>query len=354
MINIKLIKAFNDFKIDVVTEFIGGINVIAGTSGSGKSTLLKMITGFVKPDEGYIHIQNKYVFDSKRKINTNPEKRKIGYVPQNYLLFPHMNVFGNVSFGLIESKESNQNITSKVEEMLELCNIMHLIHRFPSELSGGEKQRVALARSMVLQPSLLLMDEPFSALDIHTRKFIRSEIRDILKSTSIPTIMVTHDPMDALSFGERLYIMEKGQVIQTGTIEEIKSHPKSRFAAEFTGLNGYYGIATNNRNGMVQVKLQNGFTLTTVGDMAGEVLVLIDPTDIMLSRNIQENFSRNSFRASVKELINESHGQWRLALQGDLNIIAQISSETIEKFQIAIGDHIHASIKATAIKLEKV
>lgn len=354
MIRVHVKKSFSNFHIDVATQFSNSINVIAGTSGSGKSSLLKMITGFMKPDAGRIQVGSHYFYDSSKKLNASPEQRKIGYVPQNYLLFPHFNVYENVAFGLAQSKKSKTFIQEKVMQALELCKIEGLAGRFSFDLSGGEKQRVALARSIVLSPSLLLMDEPFSALDVHTRRFLRSEIRSILKETSIPTIIVTHDPMDALSFGEQLYIMEKGQLIQQGSIDEIKSRPRSQFAAEFTGLNGYYGIARNHDNGMLHVELKNGFKLTSVGNEVGDVLVLIDPSNVLLSRENPGTFARNCIKVFVKELIHESHGKWRLALQGELDILAQVSSETIEKYGISVGDEIYANVKATAIRVEKI
>jgi molybdate transport system ATP-binding protein len=354
VIRVHVSKSFPEFTIDVADYFNNAINVIAGTSGSGKSSLLKMITGFLRPDAGYIQVDTHVIYDSTKRINANPEHRKIGYVPQNYLLFPHLNVFENVAFGLIASKTPKAVLMEKVSHALELCKIEHLGSRYSKDLSGGEKQRVSLARSIVLSPSLLLLDEPFSALDVHTRRFLRSEIRSILKQASIPTIIVTHDPMDALSFGEQVYIMDKGRLIQKGTIEEIKNRPRSRFAAEFTGLNGYYGMARKHQNGMLEINLHNGHKLLSVGEAVGEVLVLIDPSDIMLSREKPNSYTRNGFKATVKELIHESHGKWRLILQGDMEVLAQISSETIETYGISVGDEIYASIKATAIRVEKL
>lgn len=352
MIHVTIKKSFPDFKIDVTTQFTNSINVIAGRSGSGKSSLLKMMTGFMKPDAGRIQLGERFIYDSARKLNTSPEQRKLGYVPQNYLLFPHLNVYDNVAFGLAQQIKSKALIQEKAMYALELCKIEKLAKRFSHDLSGGEKQRVALARSIVLSPSLLLMDEPFSALDVHTRRFLRSEIRSILKATSIPTIIVTHDPMDALSFGEQIYIMEKGQLIQRGTIDDIKSRPRSQFAAEFTGLNGFYGKARKHENGMLEIELKNGFKLIAVGQEIDDVLVLIDPSDVVLSRDNPGTFARNCMKVVVKELINESHGKWRLTLHGEMDLLAQVSSETIAEYGISIGEEIYANVKATAIKVE--
>lgn len=354
MIQVQVKKEFPQLQIDVSAIFPPTINVIAGKSGSGKSSLIKMITGFLKPDTGHIQIGTKYFYDSSRKLNLCPERRKLGYVPQNYLLFPHLNVYDNVAFGLSQEKLSRAVIREKVTQVLEMCKIERLADRFAHDLSGGEKQRVALARSLVLSPSLLLMDEPFSALDVHNRRFLRSEIRSILKEASIPTIIVTHDPMDALSFGEHIFIMENGQLIQSGTIQDIKIRPRSQFAAEFSGLNGYYGKVTHRDNGMLHIELRNGYKMVAVGSESGEVLVLIDPSHVLLTREHPDTSARNCMKVLVKELIHESHGKWRLTLQGELDLLALVSSETIEQYGISVGEEIYAYVKATSIRVERI
>jgi molybdate transport system ATP-binding protein len=284
----------------------------------------------------------------------HPEHRKIGYVPQHFLLFPHLSVFDNVAFGLKQLKYAKSFIAKKVEETMELCNIKHLVKRYPHDLSGGEKQRVSLSRAIVTHPSLLLLDEPFSALDIQTKRIIRSEVLDILRAASIPSIMVTHDPMDALTFGKQVYIMEQGKLIQNGPFDALRKNPRTRFVAEFTGLTAYQGISNRESNGMLRVKLQEGVELKAVGNVEGRVLVFFDPTDISVSKyKDKSNGSiRNCLSMRITELHEDFNGICRLHLRGDLDLNATISSEAQRQLRFRIGDPIYASIKATAIRIE--
>lgn len=354
MIEIKLKKIFPNLSIDVSTHFQPSITVIAGRSGSGKSTILKMIAGFAEPSEGYVSLSGKYVYHRAQRINIYPEHRKIGYVPQHFLLFPHLSVFDNVAFGLKQLKHTKSYISKKVEETMELCNIKHLFKRYPHDLSGGEKQRVALSRAIVTHPSVLLLDEPFSALDIQTKRFIRSEVLDILQAASIPSIVVTHDPMDALTFGKQVYIMEQGKLIQKGPFAELRKNPRTRFVAEFTGLTAYQGISKRESNGMLAVRLQEGVELKAVGKVEGNVLVFFDPTDISISRykDTSNVSTRNCISMRITELQENLNGICRLHLRGNIDLSAAISSESQRQLRFSIGDQIYASIKATAIRIE--
>ncbi len=354
MIDIHLKKTFPNLSIDVATHFQPNITVIAGRSGSGKSTILKMIAGFAQPTEGYVSLSGKYIYHRTKRINMHPEHRNIGYVPQHFLLFPHLSVNDNVAFGLKQLKHDKPYITKKVDEALDLCSIRHLANRYPYDLSGGEKQRVALSRAIVTHPSLLLLDEPFSALDIQTKRFVRSEVLDILKAASIPSIMVTHDPMDALTFGKQVYIMEHGKLIQQGPFDVLRKNPRTRFVAEFTGLTAYQGVSERGNNGMLTVKLPEGVELKAVGQVEGKVLVFFDPTDITILRHngIMNQSTRNCLPMRITELHDEFNGICRLHLKGKLALNAAISSESKRQLRLNIGDQIYASIKATAIRIE--
>lgn len=347
-------KQLADFDLCVNEAFAAGITVLAGASGSGKSTFLKMIAGFLVPDDGVIRLAGETLFDRGSGVNLFPEKRRVGYVPQNYLLFPHMTVFENVAFGPRAMKWAKREVKGKVEEALELCGIGQHAARHPVELSGGEQQRVALARAIVTRPRLLLLDEPFSALVVRTRRVIRTEVREILTATGIPSILVTHDPTDALAFGEEICIMERGELIQRGRFQDLRSRPRSRFVAEFTGLNAFHGVAVKREDGMVGIRLDEGAHVVAVGDAEGRVLVLFEPTDITVSRQLPNNSSRNSYPVNVSEMVDEGNGQWKLVLRGAIDLTAKVSSDALREMGIEQGDALLASVKATAVKVERV
>ena len=217
----------------------GSFTTLLGASGCGKTTLLRLVSGFLEPDSGTIKINGKII------NGILPNKRKIGFVFQDYALFPHLTVEQNLFYGLNlkkrtkESKAENKNLVLQTAENLGLQN---LLSRFPSELSGGQQQRVALGRVLVLQPSLLLMDEPLSSLDTNLRLKVREELKEIQKKLKITTLYVTHDQEEALSLSNEIAVMNDGKLLQHGTPRQIYFEPKDRFTAEFVGranfLNG--------------------------------------------------------------------------------------------------------------------
>lgn len=209
---------------------------LPGPSGCGKSTTLRMLAGFVKPSTGHIHVNGRDV------TALPPEARDIGIVFQNYAIFPHMTVFDNIAFGLVERKLARAEIKQKVDAALAEVGMTGFEDRYERELSGGQKQRVALARVLVIEPEILLLDEPLSALDKKMREEMKFWIKNIQKSVGITTIYVTHDQSEALTMSDRIAVMDQGRVLQIGTPVEIYEQPASRFIAEFIGesnlLNG--------------------------------------------------------------------------------------------------------------------
>ena len=202
---------------------------ILGPSGCGKTTLLRMIAGFEKPSSGSISI------DGIDVTRVAPQQRGIGMVFQNYALFPHMTVFGNVAFGLETKKIVKHEVHQRVERILDAVNLLHKINTPVPQLSGGEQQRVAVARALVVEPAVLLMDEPLSNLDVALRLNTREEIRLLQRKTGITTIYVTHDQSEAMSLSDRMALMRSGAVEQVGTPVEIYERPASAFVAEFLG-----------------------------------------------------------------------------------------------------------------------
>ncbi|MGF9691750.1 ABC transporter ATP-binding protein [Rhizobium sp. 0TCS1.26] len=219
-------KVVHDFNMTIEKgEFVSFL----GPSGCGKTTVLRMIAGFEMPSGGTIEI------DGKDQTNLKPNQRTIGMVFQAYALFPNMNVFDNVAFGLKVAGKPKAEIETRVKEMLKLIHLEHLADRYPYQMSGGQQQRVALARALAPAPQVLLLDEPLSALDAKIRVSLREEIRLIQRKLGITTVFVTHDQEEALSISDRIVVMNGGRADQIGTPAEIYNRPTTRFVANFVG-----------------------------------------------------------------------------------------------------------------------
>lgn len=231
-------------KIENVQKFYGDYSVLnnisfeakkgefvtlLGPSGCGKSTLLRAISGLSSLDSGNI------ILDGVDITHLAPKSRNISMVFQNYALFPNMSVFENVAFGLKMQKVSKQEIEQRVEAIVELVDLKKHLHKLPSQLSGGQCQRVALARSLVVKPKLLLLDEPLSALDAKIRRHLRAQIREIQRELNMTTLFVTHDQEEALTMSDEIIILNQGNIAQKGDPESIYLKPSSQFVAEFIG-----------------------------------------------------------------------------------------------------------------------
>jgi spermidine/putrescine ABC transporter ATP-binding subunit len=253
--------ALEDFALNIKTgEFVSFL----GPSGCGKTTALRVIAGLVKPDRGTVRMNGEDVTD------VPPRLRKLGMVFQNYALFPHMNVFENLAFGLRVEKMDGATIRKKVEEALATVKLSGLEERFPQQISGGQQQRVALARALVKNPEILLMDEPLSNLDAKLRQQMRNEIRLIQRKLDITAIFVTHDQEEAISMSDRVVIMRQGRIVQVGTPIEIYEEPRDIFVADFIGKTNILegGIETGS-GGQLSLRLSPRVALPIGPEFAG-------------------------------------------------------------------------------------
>lgn len=228
MLKVNIKKKLKEFDLDVDFSLENGCLGILGASGCGKSMTLKSIAGIVKPDEGYVYLNDKYLYNSNDKINLTPQKRNVGYLFQNYALFPNMTVEKNISVGAKKDKQ-------KVKEMIEKFNLSGLEKRYPRQLSGGQQQRVALARILAYQPDVILLDEPFSAMDSHLKEKLRLELARTLNEYNGLSILVTHDRDEAYSLCNKLLLLDQGHILAYGDTKEIFDHPKNVKAAKLTG-----------------------------------------------------------------------------------------------------------------------
>lgn len=223
------------FELDVKLSGDEGVVVVAGPNGGGKSTLLRAIAGAEAPDSGRIEVRNRVLFNTSQGINIPSESRRVGYVPQGYGLFPHLSAVDNVAFGLAFTRrsESRSERRGRARRALGALEGEHLADCMPGALSGGERQRVALARAMVVNPDLLLLDEPLSALDVGGRRRVREFLGRQLRTSKLPALVVTHDVRDAEALEATVVVVEKGRVVQRGSVDELRSGPGSEFVAEF-------------------------------------------------------------------------------------------------------------------------
>jgi molybdate transport system ATP-binding protein len=235
MLRAAMERQVGDLHIAVGFEVADGALVLVGPNGAGKTTILLMLLGVVPPDRGRIDLAGETLVDTSTGIDVPIEQRRLGYVPQHYALFPHLTVRRNVEFALASSSDNGDRRThaERVHEALADLDLIGLAERRVTSLSGGERQRVALARALSVKPRALLFDEPLAALDIHARQEVRTFLANKLARLVMPTLVVTHDPVDARMLGARIAVLERGAIVQLGTWVELAARPASPFVAEF-------------------------------------------------------------------------------------------------------------------------
>ncbi|MCL4867740.1 MAG: ATP-binding cassette domain-containing protein [Anaerolineae bacterium] len=233
MLEISIQKKLRDYALEIELTVPGGVTVLFGRSGAGKSMTLACVAGLATPESGRIVVNGTTFYDRQAGINLRPQQRRVGYVTQDYLLFPHMTVWQNVAFGLKQhSRQEQERIVGEALEWLELGS---LARQRPRRLSGGQQQRVALARALVTRPQVLLLDEPFSALDSPTRLRLRQDLRRLQQEFNLPVLFVTHDLPEAMLLGERMAVIADGRLLQFDTPTQIRQNPANPIVAELVG-----------------------------------------------------------------------------------------------------------------------
>jgi molybdate transport system ATP-binding protein len=349
---VRLLRALRHFDLDV--EFAvtpGEVVVVVGPSGAGKTSILNCVAGLDTPDGGRICLGDHTVFDAATGVNVRPEAREVGYVFQDYALFPHLTVRRNVVYGLQARGRSPAESGPRVEALLELLRIRDLANAYPAQLSGGEQQRVALARALAIEPKVLLLDEPLAALDTTSRKHVRRELRQLLRQLDVAVILVTHDYEDALVLGRRILVMERGRVSRAGSHEELLQHPRSRFVADFTGVNYFEGTVEAGGDQPRQVRIGSA-TLHAVTDLEGEVSVSFFPSDVTLSTAEPHTSARNLFRGPVREVANLG-GRLRVQIDAALPVVADITPDAYGALGLHEGTPVYVAIKATSIRVSE-
>lgn len=241
-LEVSIKKELSEFCLDIEFQCEKNTLGILGASGGGKSMTLKSIAGIINPDSGRISSYGQILYDSNKKINLPPQKRKIGYLFQNYALFPNMTVMENIMVGFYKSKNKNINKNKIAEELLERFRLNGLADRFPRSLSGGQQQRVALARILAYEPQILLLDEPFSAMDSYLKEELQIELSSVLKAFDGTAIMVTHDRDEVYKLCNELMIVENGKILEKNETRSLFKYPKKYLSARLTGCKNFSDI----------------------------------------------------------------------------------------------------------------
>lgn len=345
-------RALRHFELDVTFDVAPGeVVAVVGPSGAGKTSILNCVAGLDSPDSGRICLGTHTVYDAATGVNVRPEAREVGYVFQDYALFPHLTVRRNVAYGLQARGRSPAECAPRVDTLLELLRIRDLAEAYPAQLSGGEQQRVALARAVAIEPKVLLLDEPLAALDTTSRKHVRRELRQLLRQLGVAAILVTHDYEDALVLGRRILVMEKGHVSRSGSHEELLQHPRSRFVADFTGVNYFEGTVEPGGDQPRQVRIGNAI-LHAVTELEGEVSVSFFPSDVTVSTAEPHTSARNLFRGPVREVANLG-GRLRVQVDAALPVVADITPDAYGALGLHEGTLVYVAIKATSIRVSE-
>jgi len=346
MLKVKNIsKKLGDFSLQDINFEVakGDYFVLLGISGAGKSLLLEMIAGLTQPCSGQIFLEDKEI------TNEKIQKRPIGLVFQDAAIFPHLSVYENIAFPLKCKKISKTKIDETVKSIAADTNILHLLQRKPETLSGGEKQRVAIARTLAMQPKCLLLDEPLASLDVQLKNDFRALLRKINRNGQT-IIHVTHDYKEAISLANRIGVLENGTISQVASPDEVFHHPKTEFVANFVGIKNFFaGSLVENQNGEKQFRTSNISLVLLTNEQQGDGFIIIKNEDILFSEQPNKLNSINLFEG---EIIDIEPTKMKLEINIDIGIkLAVLVNKTaLENYNLAIGQKIWTQINPDTIQ----
>ncbi|BCY05352.1 ABC transporter ATP-binding protein [Actinoplanes sp. L3-i22] len=336
LLDARLVVRRGDFLLDVELSIGRGETVaLLGPNGAGKTTALRALAGLTPLSAGHLTVAGADL------STTPPEHRRVGVVFQDYLLFPHLSARDNVAFGPRRQGADRRAAHATADRWLDRVGLADLGRRKPRSLSGGQAQRVALARALAVDPVLLLLDEPLAALDARTRLETRAELHRHLSAHPGATLLVTHDPLDALVLADRLIIIEGGRVVQEGDAATITARPRTDYVAQLVGLNLFRGQADGHA-----VRLENGFVLTATDSVAGDAFVAFPPAAVALHPQRPDGSPRNTWPATLTDI--QRHGDnLRVRLDGPIVVAADITPAAAAHLDLAPGRELWAAVKAS-------
>lgn len=330
----------------------GSYCCLLGASGAGKSVLLETIMGGFHPKKGRVFLRGQNVTDWP------PEKRKLGIVYQDYVLFPHLNVFDNIAFGLTEKGLSRTECNEQVQSIAAQLHIQDLLHRDISTLSGGEQQRTALARAVITRPEILLMDEAFSALDLSSRERLRRLVKSTVRDLGITVLHVTHDSEDVWALADQVAVIHEGRLLQYGTPEDVFRCPRPGYVAGLVGArNVMRGIVLECNEECSSVLETQGECFYTAGallEKGSEVIFSIRPEDIMVAMDEMAISSRNQMRVSITGMERRGPLVWLTGTRRKLNLQAVVTVSSYESLELDPGSEVVFIFKARAVQILEV
>nr|WP_205353516.1 ABC transporter ATP-binding protein [Embleya scabrispora] len=331
------------FRLDVhLTAAPGEVVALLGPNGAGKSTALRALAGLTPLGAGHTRLAGVDLEDPRQRLYTPPERRPVGVVFQDYLLFPHLSALENVAFGLRCQGVARRDARSLAAHWLDRVDLAEHAGVKPGRLSGGQAQRVALARALATHPRLLLLDEPLAALDARTRVAVRATLRRHLADFDGVAVVITHDPLDAMVLADRLTVIEAGHAVQTGTPAEVARHPRTDYVARLVGLNLYRGTISA---GGVDLAAGRRLVVAELPD-ADEVFVAFPPAAVTLYRTRPDGSPRNLWQVEVDGM--ELHGDTvRVELTGPVPLLADVTPLAVAELELAPGKPVWAAVKAT-------
>jgi molybdate transport system ATP-binding protein len=325
----------------------GEVLGVLGPNGSGKSTLLGALAGLVPVTGGRIELAEHVMDDARTGEFVEAAERPVGFVFQDYRLFPHLSVFDNVAFSPRARGLGRSGSTTRAHNWLDRLDLTELAPRKPAQLSGGQAQRVALARALAGEPAILLLDEPLAALDARTRLDVQTELRRHLAEFAGPCLLVTHDPLEALVLADRLLVLEHGEIVQEGSPTQVARQPATEYVAKLVGLNLYAGRADGAR---VTLDSGGGFVIPDHDDH-GDVLVAMRPSSVLVSTHRPDASSaRNSWPATVAGLTTLAD-RVRLDLDGWPPALADVTPAAIADLALESGSRVWLTVKATDLEV---
>jgi molybdate transport system ATP-binding protein len=332
------------FDLDVAFQAKRGrVLALVGPNGAGKTTTLRALQGTIPLDAGRVELDGEVLDDPDARTFVLPEDRRVGTLHQDLLLFPHLSARDNIAFGPRARGVPKAAARRSADERLAALGLGELAGARPRALSGGQAQRVALLRALATEPRLLLLDEPLAALDPAVRGSTRRDLRHVLDGFDGTTIVVTHDPVDALTLADDVVVVEVGRVVQAGTMAEVTSHPRSRHVAELLGTNLLVGTAAG-------TDVAVGDAVVQVADAwEGEVFVIVPPSAVALHATEPEGSPRNRWPMTVRE-IEPSGERARVRLHGPVPLVAEITAASLADLRLQSGQGVWASVKATELR----
>jgi molybdate transport system ATP-binding protein len=339
-----------DLELDVeLTVERGECLALAGPSGAGKTSVLRVAAGLLRPEHGRVEADGETWLDTARGIDLPPERRRCGYVFQDYALFPHLSAWQNVAYPVRGLKPERR---ARAVGLLERFGLAERADARPHTLSGGERQRVAVARALAREPEVLLLDEPLSALDARTRAAGARELGGVLRGSEAPALLVTHDFAEAAQLGDRVGIVDQGRIVQLGTASDLAAAPRSAFVADFTGAVVLTGVARPGPHGATRVDLDGGGTVTSTDAAEGAVAVSVYPWEIAIepADEAPHGSAENRLAAEVLS-ITVVGSRARLGLAGPQPLVAEITLASAERLGLEAGVIVTATWKAAATRL---